>query len=205
MEPAAWRSPLATIASGQHGWVATTGWGEATLAVFTGAPCSGKSTLAEAAAARLGAPVLAWDWAMAALTWCEPVQDTVESLDRPTQRRIGWTILTNLAEAQLRHGRSVVLDGVARDDHVAAARDLAQRYDARSIVVLTTCDDRDWLRARTDGRRRAIPGWHELTWDHVGSFRWELPADVDHTVDTSHDPDPHRTIARILPRARPVR
>lgn len=169
-----------------------------TLALFTGAPCSGKSTLAEAAAAALGAPVLAWDWAMAALTWCEPVQDAVGSLERPTQRRIGWAILANLAEAQLRHGRSVVLDGVARDEHVAGARDLARRYDARSIVVLTTCHDRDRLRARTEGRQRDIPGWHELTWDHVGSFRWEPPPDVDHTVDTSHDPDPHHTIAAIL-------
>jgi predicted kinase len=169
-----------------------------TLALFTGAPCTGKSTLAEAAATALGAPVLAWDWAMAALTWCAPVQDTIESLDRPTQRRVGWTILANLAEAQLRHGRSVILDGVARDDQVGTARDLARRYRARSIVVLTTCEDRNRLRARTNGRDRAIPGWHELDWDHVGSFDWRHPHDIDHTIDTSNNPNPHQTITRIL-------
>lgn len=166
-----------------------------TLALFTGPPCSGKSTLAEAAATRLGAAVLAWDWAMAALTWCGPVQDAIESLDRPTRRQVGWA---NLAEAQLRHGRSVILDGVARDDHVATIRDVARRHDARSIVVLTSCQDRDRLRARTNRRQRAIPGWHELTWDHVGSFSWQPPHDVDHTIDTSHDPNPHQTITRIL-------
>lgn len=172
--------------------------GPPTLALFTGAPCSGKSTLAEAAAAELGAAVLAWDWAMAGLTWCSTVQDAVESLDRPTQRRLGWSILANLAEAQLRAGRSVVLDGVARDEQVATVRDVARRHDARSVVVLTTCADRDRLRDRCDGRVRAIPGWHELTWDHVGSFAWDPPTDVDHTVDTAPSPDPHATVTHLL-------
>ena len=169
-----------------------------TLALFTGSPCSGKSTLAEAVAAVLGAPVLAWDWAMAGFTWCRPIQDAIKSLNRPTHRRIGWSILANLAEAQLRHGRSVILDGVARDDHVATVRDLARRYDPRSIVVLTTCEDRDRLCARTTNRQRATPGWHELTWDHVGSFQWQPPSDVDHTIDTSDNSAPHAIAARIL-------
>lgn len=178
--------------------------GAPTLALFTGAPCTGKSTLAEAAATALGAPVLAWDWAMAGLTWCPPIQDTIESLDRPTHRRVGWTILANLAEAQLRHGRSVILDGVARDEHVATIRDLARRYGARSVVTLTTCTDRDRLHARSHGRQRAIPGWHELTWEHVGSFEWQPPHDLDHTIDTSHNPDPAQTTARILTPDRPT-
>jgi predicted kinase len=70
--------------------------------LFTGAPGTGKTTLAEATAERLGAPVLGWDWAMAALTWNEPVQDALRSLDRPTYTKIGWSILWNVAEAQLR-------------------------------------------------------------------------------------------------------
>ena len=35
---------------------------------MTGPPGTGKSSLAERAAAELGAPVLGWDWVMASLT-----------------------------------------------------------------------------------------------------------------------------------------
>jgi predicted kinase len=168
------------------------------LVLFTGPPCSGKSTLAEGVAGILDAPVLGWDWAMAGLTWCEPVQSALRSLDRADYRRIGWTVLANLAEAQLRQGRSAVLDGVARADHVAMVREVARRNGARSLVVLVSCADRQRLRARLDQRRRAIPGWHELSWDHVGSFRWEPPADVDHAVDTADDPDPTDLARRLL-------
>ena len=83
------------------------------LIVCTGPPGTGKSTIANEVARRTGATVLGWDWAMGALTWCAPVQDALESLDRVTHRRVGWSLLWNLAEEQLRLGRSVVLDGVA--------------------------------------------------------------------------------------------
>jgi predicted kinase len=168
------------------------------VVLCTGPPCSGKSTLAEGVAGILGAPVLGWDWAMAGLTWCEPIQATLRSLDRTDHRHVGWSVLANLAEAQLRHGRSVVLDGVARAEHVAMIRERAQRHQARSLVVLTSCTDRERLRARVERRRRAIPGWYELTWDHVGSFRWQPPTDVDHTIDTAHDPDPHALARHLL-------
>jgi predicted kinase len=171
---------------------------QTTLVLLTGAPCSGKSTLAEGVAGILHAPVLGWDWVMAGLTWCEPVQEALRSLDRAAHWRIGWSVLANLAEAQLRQRRSVVLDGVARAEHVALVRDVARRNDARSLVVLTACRDRRVLRSRLDGRRRGIPGWYELTWEHVGSFRWEPPDDVDHAVDTGDDPDPGELVRQLL-------
>jgi predicted kinase len=65
------------------------------LVLFTGPPCAGKSTLAEAAATELGAAVLAWDWAMAALTWNEPIQATMRALDPADRERVGWSILTH--------------------------------------------------------------------------------------------------------------
>lgn len=176
----------------------TTRQGGPTVVLFTGPPCTGKSTLAEGVAGILSAPVLGWDWAMAGLTWCEPVQTALRSLDRADRRRVGWMLLANMAEAQLRHGRSVVLDGVARAEHVALVRDVARRNHARSLVVLVSCRDRELLRARVEQRHRAIPGWHELSWDHVGSFRWEPPDDVDHTIDTADDPDPHQLARRLL-------
>jgi predicted kinase len=88
--------------------------GSPTLLLITGPAGTGKSTLAAYAVDLLGACVLAWDWAMAPLRQFPTVRDAVEALPFEEYRRVGWSILWNLATAQLRDGRSVVLDGVAR-------------------------------------------------------------------------------------------
>ena len=111
------------------------------LVLFTGPPGTGKSTLAEAAADTLHASVLGWDWVMAAFTTFSTVQASLASLDPVDHRNVGWSIMRNLAVAQLRDGRSVVLDGVARDNEVAQIRRTAATEGARCIVIATMCTD----------------------------------------------------------------
>jgi predicted kinase len=157
-----------------------------TLLLVTGPPGTGKSTLAERAAELLDAPVLGWDWAMAALTAFDPVQTGLRRLSHIEHRRVGWSILWNLATAQLRLGRSAVLDGVAREVEVAATRHVARAAGARCLVVLTACSDEAVHRSRIDGRTRGIPGWYELDWNHVADVlvRWEPPAGCDLRLDS---------------------
>jgi predicted kinase len=170
------------------------------LVVISGPPGVGKSSLAEAVAQRCDASVLGWDWAMAGLTWCDPVQSALRTLDPASYSRVGWSILANLAEAQLRVGRSVVLDGVARDGEVADLRDLADRTGARFIVVVLSCTDLVEHRARIEGRQRSIPGWHELTWAGVerSLARWRPPQHHDVAIDTSDGPSPAALAVQIL-------
>jgi predicted kinase len=158
-----------------------------TLVLLTGPPGTGKSTLAGAAAEVLGAPVLGWDWAMAGLTGFEPLRSAMRDMDAPTYRSVGWSILWNLAAAQLRRGASAVLDGVARAPQVVRTRELAASEGADALVVATSCRDPAVHRSRIEGRTRGIPGWHELSWDHVEQVvaGWQPPDGVDLHLDAA--------------------
>ena len=169
-----------------------------TLLLLTGPPGTGKSSFADRAADHLGAPVLGWDWAMAALTEFDSIQSALRDLSHVEHRRVGWSILWNLAAAQLGRGCSVVLDGVARDVEVAGTRAIGATLGARVVVAVTSCRDRALHRSRLEGRERSIPGWHELGWDHVERFleQWQPLADVDLSLDAA---DPFETnVTRLL-------
>ncbi len=79
---------------------------------------------------------------MAGLTPFATIQKTLSVLDPVDHRKVGWSIMRNLAVAQLRDGRSVVLDGVARDDEIATTRGTAD-------LVLDAMND-------LDANRRAL-------------------------------------------------
>src|SRR4051812_32724732 len=95
------------------------------MVLLTGVPGSGKSTLADRAASALAASVLAWDWVMGSLTPFDDVQAVLRQMDRARYRAVGWSVMWNISIGQLRSGRSVVLDGVARDIEVRRCREIA--------------------------------------------------------------------------------
>jgi len=173
------------------------------LVLLTGPPGTGKSTLADAAAAHLGAAVLGWDWAMAALTGFPTIQSALAQASAADHRRVGWSILGNLATAQLRRGASIVLDGCARDAEVDGTRAVAAAAGARHVLVTTSCHDRALHRRRVEGRRRHIPGWHELDWAHVADFlsRWQPPGGADLHLDAGDrlDANAARLVAVLRP------
>lgn len=138
---------------------------------------------------------------MAALTPFDEIQDSLRTLSHLDHRRVGWSILWNLATTQLRRGCSVVLDGVARDVEISGTRDVAAASEATCLVVVTSCSDTDVHRGRVEGRERAIPGWHELDWDHVVNLlaRWEAPSDADLYLDSMNALEANAALlARLL-------
>jgi predicted kinase len=150
----------------------------------TGLPATGKSTVADAAGGDLGAAVLAHDWAMSGLRPYAELQRALDSIEFG-HRHVGWSILGALARSELRRGRDVVLDGVARAPEIEGCRDPATDEQARFVLVLTECPDATEHRSRVTGRERGIPDWYELDWAHVQQARdaWEPIADSDLVLD----------------------
>jgi hypothetical protein len=87
------------------------------------------------------------------------------------QRRVGWDLLSRVAEQQLRRGASCVLDPVAREEPGQEWAELAQRYGVRFGVIECLCSDEMIHRSRIEGRDRGIPGWNEFEWAQVAAGR----------------------------------
>jgi predicted kinase len=159
------------------------------LVLVTGVQGTGKSTVAEAIARRLGSAVLAHDWAMSGLRPYRELQRTLDKMRPPGHRVVGWSILTALARSQARQGRSIVLDGVARSPEIESCREAARAEGARLVVIETHCSDVALHRSRVEGRTRSIPDWYELDWPHVEGSRetWQSPDGVDLRLDAANN------------------
>jgi hypothetical protein len=76
--------------------------------------------------------------------------------------------LTTLAERQLLLGQSIILDSVASRQSIRDTwLQLAEQYGADCRVIECICSDGSLHRSRLKGRKRNIPGWHELEWSEV--------------------------------------
>jgi predicted kinase len=150
------------------------------LIVFSGLPGTGKSALAEVIARELGIPVFAKDWIEATLLRCELAPTNPE---KPLGSA-GYHLLTVLAERQLMHGQSVILDSVASTRSIRLTwRELAEKYNAKWLIVECVCSDEKVHRARLGSRQRGIPGWYELDWSDVERVKgYYHPWDEDRLI-----------------------
>lgn len=107
----------------------------------------------------------------------------LDGLDRPSFLALYYRLLRMLVTRQLMLGQSAVLDCLVNDSVLDDWRELIGEFGARLCVVECACTDVDLHRSRVEGRRRGIPGWHEVGWDHVERMRSEFPAPrVDHLI-----------------------
>ena len=148
------------------------------LIVFSGLPGTGKTTLAKALAAQLGAVYLRIDSIEQALRNAQVLAHDVG----PS----GYAVANAMALDNLRLGRTVVADCVNPvQESRQAWRDIATQAGAPLLDIEVVCSDVDEHRRRVENRRSDVPGLVPPTWQSVLAHDYEPWAKAVLLVDTA--------------------
>jgi predicted kinase len=148
------------------------------LIAFGGLPASGKTTISQVLARRIGAMHLRIDTIEQALRVSEWTGDDLGPL--------GYEVAYRVAEDNLLLGRVVLADSVNPTALTRGAwRSVAERAGARFLQVEVCCSDPVEHRYRTETRWTDIPGFRLPAWSEVLERHYEPWDDVDLRLDTS--------------------
>lgn len=156
----------------------------AIIIMMSGLPATGKSTLATR---------LAHDYQFAYLSK-DHLSGTLHTHATENHALLGYYLLFTLAEAQLMHGISCVVDAVfPHQGFRERIQAVAEKYTAALCVVHTYCSDEKLHRERLETRKSLVP-WTPVSWDDIQRLRtiyipWEpsqaLFLDAVHAFDTN--------------------
>ena len=127
--------------------------------MLSGLPGTGKTSLAQALASRLGLPLFAKDRLQSRLR-------VLGLADRKTAD--GYHMMFDLADQQLSLGVGVILDAVFP---MAGFRDLvrgmAEDHEADFLPIFCHCSNMGLWKDRFNGRVQYVPDWTPVGWDEV--------------------------------------
>jgi predicted kinase len=153
---------------------------ELKIIVVSGLPGSGKSTIAEAIAAKLHYPIFSAD----------PIESSIlkSNINRSAETGLAaYFVIQTLASEQLKLAMSVVIDAVSPINEARGMwRELAQKYNAQLIIIECIVQE-DLHKKRLQSRVRNMHGLPEVTWDDVEKRKKEyVPWEEERLiVDTS--------------------
>jgi predicted kinase len=147
----------------------------ATLYIFSGLPGSGKSTLSQAFARRLGAAYVRID----------TIEQALRELCSIDVRGEGYELAYRVAADNLRLGVSVVADSC---NPIALTRreweQVAQDARARSMNIEVVCSDPREHRRRVETRQPTVRGLSLPTWQDVTERRYDTWTGDRVVIDT---------------------
>lgn len=149
---------------------------EATLYIFSGLPASGKTSLAQRLARRLGAAYLRID----------TIEQGLRDLCSCDVQGEGYRLAYRIAADNLHVGTSVVADCCNPIELTRREReDVARKAGVRHVNIEVRCSDSREHRRRVDTREQDIAGLKLPTWDEVKQRTYDAWSVDRIVVDTA--------------------